>query len=479
KLILSKRMRWAAKLAYVPGVDIVFDPNKENWTRCPVFEAEDNAILTEGGVVRGELRRGLSVDKDGRNQLDDGVNLAEATMDGEQVLGSKVADLRQQDKNYFASLGIPEAELGDYSFGMGWFPGYAVDVETGERLNMAFSENSWLGSVNGADMLWNPTSRIVELLFGELRLGGMHMIYVFRSNKDEGAELADPDLLMPAYDDGNFMFNNLVLWDPTSSAAVLSPSNPINQSYMAVMRAATWVGYPLLAENASLFGESGENKAKVSLRTAQPYTTYSPSDDFITPSTVATGETYYVSNGRVTVRQEDRVPQGDSFIVNIVQRQFFKGQSFTAIEDGVIGATQNIEIVETINKGLPLYNFNTFNVAPTFSEEIGKDALDEIKAVPNPYYAYNEYEQTRLEYKIKVINLPPTCTISIFTVNGTLVRTFRKDDATSTSIDWDLKNQDNITVASGLYIIHIEVPGLGEKVIKWFGVLRPIDLNSF
>jgi len=105
--------------------------------------------------------------------------------------------------------------------------------------------------------------------------------------------------------------------------------------------------------------------------------------------------------------------------------------------------------------------------------------LDQIKVVPNPYYAYSKYEQTRLEYLVKIINLPQTCTVNIFTVNGTLVRTFRKDDASVTSIDWDLKNQDNITVASGLYIMHIEVPGVGEKVIKWFGVLRPIDLNSF
>jgi len=60
-----------------------------------------------------------------------------------------------------------------------------------------------------------------------------------------------------------------------------------------------------------------------------------------------------------------------------------------------------------------------------------------------------------------------------------LVRSFEKDDATTSSIDWDLKNQDGIPIASGLYIIHVNAPGLGEKVIKWFGVLRPIDLNSF
>ena len=81
--------------------------------------------------------------------------------------------------------------------------------------------------------------------------------------------------------------------------------------------------------------------------------------------------------------------------------------------------------------------------------------------------------------RIKIINLPQQCEVKIYTVNGVLVRTYKKDDATTSSVDWDLKNQDGVPIASGLYIIHIEAPGLGEKVIKWFGVLRPIDLNSF
>ena len=28
--------------------------------------------------------------------------------------------------------------------GMGWFPGYAIDIQTGERLNIIFAEDSWL-----------------------------------------------------------------------------------------------------------------------------------------------------------------------------------------------------------------------------------------------------------------------------------------------------------------------------------------------
>ena len=84
-------------------------------------------------------------------------------------------------------------------------------------------------------------------------------------------------------------------------------------------------------------------------------------------------------------------------------------------------------------------------------------------------------------------------------MNGTLVRTIKRDvtdqediytgtTGTGTDIkiakrtsyvEWDLKNQNNISVASGLYIFHIDAPGIGEKILKWFGVMRPLDVQSY
>ena len=58
------------------------------------------------------------------------------------------------------------------------------------------------------------------------------------------------------------------------------------------------------------------------------------------------------------------------------------------------------------------------------------------------------------------------------------MRKFKKDSPI-TSLDWDLKNHKDIPVASGVYLIHIDAPGIGEKVIKWFGTIRQIDLDSF
>ena len=81
----------------------------------------------------------------------------------------------------------------------------------------------------------------------------------------------------------------------------------------------------------------------------------------------------------------------------------------------------------------------------------------------------------------KITNLPNSATIRIFTVSGTLIKTIKKSDDL-TSVDWDLKNNHGIPVASGLYVIHVRIMIDGKnqnKILKWFGVLRPIDLDTF
>ena len=98
--------------------------------------------------------------------------------------------------------------------------------------------------------------------------------------------------------------------------------------------------------------------------------------------------------------------------------------------------------------------------------------------VPNPYYAISEYETSQLDNTVKIINLPEVCTIKIYNTNGTLIRTYNKSDPNN-FLDWNLKNQVGIPIASGVYIIHIDVPNVGEKILKWFGVVRPVDLNNF
>jgi hypothetical protein len=113
--------------------------------------------------------------------------------------------------------------------------------------------------------------------------------------------------------------------------------------------------------------------------------------------------------------------------------------------------------------------------------------------VPNPYYAYSSYEKNQLATVVKITNLPSKCTVSIFTTNGILLRKYKRDvepdnsagsttvenKNADTSIDWDLKNSKSIPVASGIYLIHVEVPGVGTRILKSFVVLRPVDVDTF
>jgi len=82
-----------------------------------------------------------------------------------------------------------------------------------------------------------------------------------------------------------------------------------------------------------------------------------------------------------------------------------------------------------------------------------------------------------LDTRVKITNLPERCTIKIYSVNGKLINTFRKDNDL-TYQDWNLTNSKNIFVASGVYLIHVDVPGVGERTLKSFIAMRAVDLNG-
>jgi len=107
-----------------------------------------------------------------------------------------------------------------------------------------------------------------------------------------------------------------------------------------------------------------------------------------------------------------------------------------------------------------------------------KERLDIINVYPNPYLAHNVIEKQLHEEQVVFINLPEKCTIRIFTISGQLVKTIGFDDPTTTTISWNLKNENFLPVASGLYIAHIEAPGIGTKILKMAIVFREQRLQK-
>lgn len=112
--------------------------------------------------------------------------------------------------------------------------------------------------------------------------------------------------------------------------------------------------------------------------------------------------------------------------------------------------------------------------------EIG-NALDSIKAVPNPYYGYSQYETSQYSNIVKITNLPGKCTVTIYSLDGKFIRKYERDEVyqpymqISPNLDSDLKNSKGIPVASGVYLISVQAPGLGTRTLKWFGIARQFD----
>lgn len=345
-----------ARIDSTASVDLVLTSDKSKWTRCAVIEMTEDAGLSEGGRDKLELRDHASLNLDG-------------TYDG-------------SDR------------------GRSWFPGYAINVETGKRLNIIFSEDSWLVADGGNDMIWNPTDNLFTSAGPngfDIRNGGKHFIFIMNSAYDEGL----------AYQQ--------ILDNPSTSDL----RNTYGQGIWGSM-AMTANGFAMKSFADGLI----PTETTIKLRTHMPY-----------------------------------------------RRKAVTGE----------------------NGGVNKYEFSTNGLAPTTNDNaVASSALDLIRVVPNPYYAYSTYEKSQLDNRVKITNLPPQCEVTIYAPDGTVVRKFNRDVAADvsegnsleetnldTSIDWDLKNNKNIPVGSGLYIIHVQADGVGEKVVKWFGVMRPIDLDTF
>ena len=375
------------------NVDIVFTSDKSLWSRCMVVETMmpeyEAAQDINGNLIKAEVKAGTF----NRNIM--AFDLRAAPSVGKDA----------------GPDGLPMAD-GD-GYGMGWFPGYAINVETGKRLNIFFGENSayrkevfgdqlvttlFGGAVNGADMMFNPDSRIYvdlgEQNIGSYYIGGQHWMYVTTSEYD-GCAVYRPRL------DG---------------------ANPQLIQKRNALREITWAGMPL----------------------PQPGTRFTSYAEGLIPNDVT-----------VKLRVDN------PYQVAVGTNEF---------------------------KGYPTYRFKIEGKQADQLDAVGiQDALDAINIVPNPYYAYSDYENATNAGLVKITNLPAKCIVTIYSLDGKFIRQYNRDEQPGNpfgsginnsqvipDLEWDLKNNKGIGVAAGVYLIHID-SDLGERTLKWFGINRKFD----
>lgn len=112
------------------------------------------------------------------------------------------------------------------------------------------------------------------------------------------------------------------------------------------------------------------------------------------------------------------------------------------------------------------------------STALARAELQRVLAVPNPYLAHSAYEEDQFNRVVKFTHLPAHCTIRLFSLGGDLVRTIEKNDATSQAV-WDLTTDRSLPVASGIYVFHVDAPGIGSKVGKVAVFIEKERLNNY
>jgi hypothetical protein len=108
-----------------------------------------------------------------------------------------------------------------------------------------------------------------------------------------------------------------------------------------------------------------------------------------------------------------------------------------------------------------------------------KGKLDRIRVVPNPYYNRSRYELNQFARVVRFMNMPEVATVRIFTLAGQLIRTLQKTDPTSSLLNWDLLTENRLPVASGIYIYHVDAPGVGTTFGRMVVFMEKERLNNF
>ncbi len=365
------------------NVDIIFTSDKSKWSRCIVVETANE---------------------------DYQLNLSQST--GEQTIGgAKMLDLRESpsvDKD-----GNPDGE----GNGLSWFPGYAVDVETGKRLNIFFGENSLFNEsiaenldnnvALGTDMLFNPTSQLLgggfnQQDFRQFVVGGNHFIYVTREEYDGCAAIAGKMSSLS----GKIDALKAVTW---TSMSIL----PAGQSMLSYADGAIPNDLTVKCRVDNRYGL--EQTFNINLPTGCNPVGESPKYEFEIrnkQSQDLTSEEY----------------EGALANINVVPNPYY---GYSSYEQGP--TTKFVKITNLPDRA----NVTIFSLDGKFIRQFRRDLSPTVKSGPNP---------------------------------GTL------SSQTTPDVTWDLNNYTGIPVASGVYLIHIEAQDLGEeRTIKWFGVNRKFD----
>ena len=108
-----------------------------------------------------------------------------------------------------------------------------------------------------------------------------------------------------------------------------------------------------------------------------------------------------------------------------------------------------------------------------------KNGMDDIKVVPNPYVMTNMMEGAvtnpflNQRRRLLFTHIPADCVIKIFTVSGVFVDEILVNNTPENgTIHWDMQTRENLEIAAGMYIYHVESNQTGDSKLGKFAVIK-------
>ncbi|MCC6397398.1 MAG: hypothetical protein IT282_10300, partial [Bacteroidetes bacterium] len=158
----------------------------------------------------------------------------------------------------------------------------------------------------------------------------------------------------------------------------------------------------------------------------------------------------------------------------VLPLQFFSYDTRYVTSNGVVVSISRADTIAG--------NAITFNDKFTFTtngaavdQNAAANQLGRVRVVPNPYLVSSQYEQEfgvlRREpiRQLKFTNLPPRCTIYIFTLDGDRVQTIEHNSADGVET-WDMRASGGREIAAGVYLYLVKTEA-GERLDR-FAVIK-------
>ena len=131
----------------------------------------------------------------------------------------------------------------------------------------------------------------------------------------------------------------------------------------------------------------------------------------------------------------------------------------------------------------PFFETDTIRFSINSDNEINTDLLKtgmaKIKVVPNPYVMTNMMETQvsnpflNQRRRLMFTHIPANCNIKIFTVSGIFVDEIIVSNTPENGIiHWDMLTRENLEIAAGMYIYHIESEMTGDLKLGKFAVIK-------